>query len=190
MKNGEIFKARPTIRVNETFDIVDNPGKDLKIMRFDDLCNLAIYFNLPNSISAPWNLSFSSIITIIASTLTFQVNPATQTQLKILWTVDGVTFTIYHIHGQIEYTKYVSGLSPTDLHHISIEYVDNKLYFWVNGVQEIIYRSLNLELVSMVLCGTEMGILSFYNRNLNKHEIIQHFIDYHVKKFTNDEVLI
>ena len=191
VKNGQIFNARPTqIRVDESFDIVDNPGKDLKIMRFpNNLCNLGIYFSLPNSMSAPWNLSFSSIINNIASRLTFQ-DQAVQTQLNILWTVDGLTFNFHNAHGQIVYTKSVSGLSSTDFHHVSIEYVGDKLYFWVNGVQEIVYRAINLELVAIVLCGAEMRILSFYNRDLNKNEIVQHFIDYHVKNFTNDEILI
>ena len=141
VKNGEIFNARPTqIIVSESVELVDNPGKDLKIMQFNNLCNLEIYFNPPNSISAPWNLSFSAIIgSIIRSTLTFQVNPVTQNRIVFTRNVNGLTFIIYDIHGDVEYTKSVSGLSPQDFHHVSIEYVDNKLYFWVNGVQEIVY---------------------------------------------------
>ena len=101
----------------------------------------------------------------------------------MLWNVDGMTFVIYDIYGQIEYTGSVSGLSQQDLHHGSIEYVDRKLCFWVNGVQEIAYRSLNLKLLSIELSVPKLGILSFYNRNLNKQEIVQHFMDYYVQKF-------
>ena len=152
--------------------------------------NLEIYFNPPNSIPQPWNLSFSVMIPNTASTLTFQVNPVTRSHIEILWNVDGLTFVIYDIHRQIEYTRSVSGLSKQDFHHLSIEYIDNKLCFWVNGVQEIAYRSLNLKLVSIELGVPKLGILSFYNRNLNKQEIVQHFIDNHVQHFTNNEVLI
>ena len=190
VKNGETFNARPTqIGVVSESEELPNPDKDLKIMQYNT-SNLEIYFNPPNSIPQPWNLSFSAMIPNTASTLTFQVNPVTRSHREILWNVDGLTFVIYDIHRQIEYTRSVSGLSQQDFHHVSIEYVDNKLCFWVNGVQEIAYRSLNLKLLSIELSVPKLGILSFYNRNLNKQEIVQHFIDNHVENFTNDEVLI
>ena len=190
VKNGETFNVRPIqIGVVSEFEELPNPDKDLKIMQYNN-SNLETYFNPPNSIPAPWNLSFSAIIPNTVSTLTFQVNPVTRSHLEILWNVDGLTFVIYDIHRQIEYTSSVSGLSQQDFHHVSIEYVDNKLCFWVNGVQEIVYRSLNLKLLSIELSVPKLGILSFYNRNLNKQEIVQHFIDNHVENFTNDEVLI
>ena len=188
-KNGETFNARQTqIGVVSESEELPNPGKDLKIMQYNT-SNLEIYFP-PNTMPAPWNLSFSAIIPNTASTLTLQVNPVTQKRVVFAWNVDGLTFTIYTILGEVEYTASVSGLSQRDFHHVSIEYVDNKLCFWVNGVQEIAYRSLNLKLLSIELSVPKLGILSFYNRNLNKQEIVQHFIDNHVKNFTNDEVLI
>ena len=190
VKNGETLNARP-IQIGVFSESVElpNPDKDLKIMQYNT-SNLEIYFNPPNTMPAPWNLSFSAMISNTASTLTFQVNPVTRSHLEILWNVDGLTFVIYDIHRQIEYTRSVSGLSQQDFHHVSIEYVDNKLCFWVNGVQEIAYRSLNLKLLSIELSVPKLGIFSFYNRNLNKQEIVQHFIDYHVENVTNDEVLI
>ena len=95
------------------------------------------------------------------------------------------------MHEQIEYTSSVFGLLHQDFHHISIEYVDNTLCFWVNGVQKDSYRSwLNLQLQSFSLSVQKLGILSFYYRNLSKAEIVQHFIDYHVQNFTDDEILI
>ena len=39
----------------------------------------------------------------------------------------------------------------------------------------------------------ELGVLSIYSiydRDLSKFEIAEHFIEYQVKNFTNDEVLI
>ena len=190
VKNGETFNVRP-IQIGVVSESVDlpNPDKDLKIMQYNT-SNLEIYFNPPNTMPAPWNLSFSAVIPNTSSTFSLQVNPVTRSRIEMLWNVDGLTFVIYDIHGQIEYTSSVSGLLQQDFHHVSIEYADSKLCFWVNGVQKIAYRSLNLKLLSIELSVPKLGILSFYNRNLNKQEIVQHFIDNHVKNFTNDEVLI
>ena len=174
--------------VSESVEL-DNPDKDLKILQYNT-SNLEVYFNPPNTMLPPWNRSFSAVIPNTTSTFWFQVNPSVRSWIEMLWNVDGLTFVIYDIRGQLEYTSSVSGLSQQDFHHVSIEYVDNKLCFWVNGVQEIVYRSLNLQLLLIELSVPKLGILSFYNRDLNKHEIVQHFIDHHVQNFTNDEVLI
>ena len=190
VKNGETFNVRP-IQIGVVSESVDlpNPDKDLKIMQYNT-SNLEIYFNPPNTMPAPWNLRFSAVIPNTTSTFWFQVNPFTRSRIEMLWLFNVLTFIIYDIHGQIEYTSSVSGLSQQDFHHVSIEYVDDKLYFWVNGVLKDSYRSLNLQLLSIELSVQKLGILSFYNRNLNKQEIVQHFIDHHVKNFTNDKVLI
>ena len=190
VKNGQTFNVRP-IQIGVVSESVElpNPDKDLKIMQYNT-SNLEIYFNPPNTMPAPWNLSFSAVIPNTTSTFWFQVNPSVRSRIEMLWNVDGLTFVIYDIRGQIEYTSSVSGLSQQDFNHVSIEYVDSKLCFWVNGVLKDSYRSLNLQLLSIELSVPKLGILSFYNRNLNKQEIVQHFIDYHVKNFTNDEVLI
>ena len=190
VKNGETFNVRP-IQIGLVSESVDlpNPNKDLKIMQYNT-SNLEIYFNPPNTMPAPWNLSFSAVIPNTLSTLRLQVNPVARSRIEMLWNDDGLTFDIYDIHDQKEYTRSVSGLSQQDFHHVSIEYVDNRLCFWVNGVLKGSYRSLNLQLLSIELSVQKLGILSFYNRNLGKPEIVQHFIDYHVQNFTNDEVLI
>ena len=182
VKNGETFNVRP-IQIRVVSESVDLPNqdKDLKIMQYNT-SNLEVYFSPPNTMPAPWNLSFSAVIPNTLSTFWLQVNPVTRSRIEMLWNVDGLTFVIYDIHGQIEYTSSASGLLQQDFHHVSIEYVDSKLCFWVNGVQKIAYRSLNLKLLSIELSVPKLGILSFYNRNLNKQEIVQHFIDYHVKK--------
>ena len=189
VKNGETFNVRP-IQIGLVSESVDlpNPNKDLKIMQYNT-SNLEIYFHPPNTIPAPWNLSFSAVIPNTVSTFLFQVNPVARSRIEMLWNVGGLTFVIYDIHGQIEDTIMSKG-SPQDFHHVSIEYVDNRLCFWVNGELKGSYRSLNLQLLSIELSVPKLGILSFYNRNVGKPEIVQHFIDYHVKNFTNDEVLI
>ena len=190
VKNGETFNARPTqIGVVSESEELPNPDKDLKIMQYNT-SNLEIYFNPPNSIPQPWNISFSAMIPNTASTLTFPVNPVTQKRIVFAWNVDGHTFTIYTIHGEVEYTASVPDLSQKDFVHISIEYVSRKFRVWINGEQRISYTTNLVYLQGIELSVPKLGILSFYNRNLGKSEIVQHFIDHHVKNFTNDEVFI
>ena len=189
VKNGQTFNVRP-IQIGVVSESVElpNPDKDLKIMQYNT-SNLEIYFNPPNTMPAPWNLSFSAVIPNTVSTFLFQVNPSVRSRMRMFWNVGGLTFVIYDIHGDVEYTIMSKG-SPQDFQHVSIEYVDNRLCFWVNGVLKDSYRSLNLQLLSIELSVQKLGTLSFYNRNLGKPEIVQHFIDHHVKNFTNDKVLI
>ena len=60
VKNGETFNVRPIqIRVVSESEELPNPDKDLEIMQYNTI-NLEIYFNPPNTIPQPWNLSFFS----------------------------------------------------------------------------------------------------------------------------------
>ena len=162
-----MHNAKPLqIRVVSESEELDNPGKDLKILQYNN-SNLEVYFKQPNTMSAPWNLSFSAVIPNTVSTFLFQVNPSVRSRMKMFWNVDGLTFVIYDIHGDVEYTIMSTG-SPQDFHHVSIEYVDNRLCFWVNGVLKDSYRSLNLQLLSIELSVQKLGILSFYRTWANQ----------------------
>ena len=89
--------------------------------------------------------------------------------------------------------KGVIKVDPTKLNHIALEYNDNKVCFWVNGVQikAPMHENLILGNLLRIAIGVKtLGLLSFYDRHLSKPEIIQHFVDHHVQNFTNDEVLI
>ena len=108
VKNGETFNVRP-IHIGLVSESVDlpNPGKDLKIMQYNT-SNLEVYFHPPNTMPAPWNLSFSAVIPNTTSTFWFQVNPVTRSRIEMLWNVDGLTFIIYDIHASR------SSMSTTD----------------------------------------------------------------------------
>ena len=62
VKNGETFNVRP-IQIGVVSESVELPNtdKDLKIMQYNT-SNLEVYFNPPNTMPAPWNLSFSAVI--------------------------------------------------------------------------------------------------------------------------------
>ena len=76
--------------------------------------------------------------------------------------------------------------------HISIGCESNTISLRVNGKPWRDYkRDYNHEFTNVSISApVQIRILSIYNRQLSKSELIQHFIEYHVPNFTNDEVLI
>ena len=82
-------------------------------------------------------------------------------------------------------------INSKQLIHLSIGRVSNTISLLVNGKPWRNYEIGELYLLFIwVLPPVEIGILSTYNRCLSKSEFVQHFIDYHVPNFTDDEVLI
>ena len=78
----------------------------------------------------------------------------------------------------------------TQFNHIAFEYVGNKLTLWINGKSR---KSHNVDLDKLsdiTLDVHQVGVVSLYNRELSKTEIAEHFVEYQVKNFSNDEVLI
>ena len=75
--------------------------------------------------------------------------------------------------------------------HLSIGCESKTISLRVNGKPWHDFKlNYNHELTNAsILSPAEIGILSIYNRQLSKPELIQHFIDYHVSNFTDDEVL-
>ena len=82
-------------------------------------------------------------------------------------------------------------IDATQFNHIGFQYVENKLTLWVNGKSR---KSHNVDLGELSDIRLDpvhqLGIVSLYNRKLSKSEIGEHFVEYQVKNFTNDEVLI
>ena len=76
--------------------------------------------------------------------------------------------------------------------HLSIGCESNTISLRINGKPWRNYEfGYDHELADVsILAPVEIGMLSIYNRRLSKSEFIQHFIDYHVPNFTDDELLI
>ena len=82
-------------------------------------------------------------------------------------------------------------LDTTKLNHIVFEFTGQKLIVWANGISRKTHNRPSLGSFSNIKIGAkEVGIVSLYNRDLSKGEIVEHFIENHVKNFTDDEVLI
>ena len=81
-------------------------------------------------------------------------------------------------------------IDTTQFNHIAFEYVGNKLTVWVNGKSRKSHN-INLDNLSSISMNIEqLSVLSLYNRELSKTEVAEHFVEYQVKNFSNDEVLI
>ena len=166
-----------------------NDRKDLQIMRLSN--PLEIFFNR-RFIQQPWNLSLSAKPgSQSAILLTFQTNVGDFNYLNITWSDDKITYTVLN-HTRATIHKASFKLDVSKFNHISIEYVENKVCFWINGHQmNAMYRTQAFNgLVKIDVGVKELGIITFYDRNLRKSEIVQHFIDKHVENFTDDIVLI
>jgi hypothetical protein len=78
----------------------------------------------------------------------------------------------------------------TSLNHISLRYDGNKLTLFINS-RQMQNDYVNLGKITNIRLGVkELGIVSLYTRALNKNEIAEHYVENHVKNFTDDEVLI
>ena len=169
-------------------EVVPPAGRDLAIMTPRQ--PMRIFFNR-NAINEPWNLCLIAKLAPTFNILfTFQVNDSSFFYLKINRINNGIIYSIEDGNGQFH--SQTIPLDTNQLNHISIELVENKVCFWVNGhMQAHSYKTQALvSLVEILVNVKELGILSFYNRHLTKQEIIQHFIDYYVENFTDDEILI
>ena len=81
-------------------------------------------------------------------------------------------------------------VDTAEFNHIAFEYVGNKLTVWVNGKSR---KSHNVDLGDLnriTMNVNQLGVLSLYRRELSKTEVAEHFVEYQVKNFSNDEVLI
>ena len=193
IKYDQTFNARPAqIGITDDFTMLENPEKDLKIMRLDR--PLQIFFNRPHYIRQPWNLLFSAKPVGNGSNnvayLAFKNNEDRWIALNIRWNTDSVSLNVLNPSQKTIFSTTIP-LDVTILNHFSIEYVEDKLRFWINGEQKDVFMTqdlMNLHGITMNI--EQLGILSFYGRNLNKQEIIQHFVQQHVSNFTDHEVLL
>ena len=81
-------------------------------------------------------------------------------------------------------------VDTTKLQHFALQYYEETLIVWVNGVSRKTHIGLTLEDFSVIRFGVNyIGIVSLYNRKLSKLEIVEHYIKYHIKPFTDNEVL-
>ena len=171
------------VRVFSDFTTVPN-GNNLGIMQLNNFLSIT-----PRSgLQEPWTFLFSTKLeeplTNNNSSLTFTT--ANQTIFSIIMRWSSRTLN-YAITNQNETSI---DFNTTQFIHIAFEYVGNKLTVWVNGKSR---KSHNVDLGKLTIISfglQQLGVVSLYNRELSKTEVAEHFVEYQVKNFSNDEVLI
>ena len=189
------FNNRPDdITITKDVALLPNPDKKIGIVQL--ISELRIDFTSPRYLPTPWTFILSArpgnppLSSYSDSILTFH-NTDTQvfTYITIRWALDGFKYAITD-DVMTNSNSVPINVNIAQLNHISFQCVRSRLNVWLNGKQ-IKLHNVSLGSLSAIRVGVkEVGIVSLYNRDLNKVEIIQHFVDHHVENFTNDEVLI
>ena len=190
LSNGKIFELfNDTVHGSEYLTgsrsrtLVPLRGKDEVIMHLDK--QHTITPNLPK----PWTILFSTKPdnpprSVNDITLSFaEQAPGVSDNIVISWSENTFTYT-------------VSGLDPVmieidtkKLNHFAFEYSGKRLTVWVNGMSKRTHTNLSLNNCINMLIGVNfIGVIAIFNRDLSKQEIVEHFVEYHVKPFTDAEV--
>ena len=159
-------------------------GNNLDIIQLNRSLEILLIDELPE----PWTLLFSAkldkTLTIAYFTLTFTDANLRLWPMTMRWSSG--TFT-YDLPNQ---NPTSIDVDTAEFNHMAFEYVGNKLTVWVNGKSR---KSHNVDLANLsriTMNVDQLGVLSLYNRELSKTEVAEHFVEYQVKNFSNDEVLI
>ena len=135
-------------------------------------------------ISQPWTFLFSA-----------KPNPSLHTDRSFIGFGNNSSLFFEWSSGTFTYTLPNQNvisivIDTTQFNHFTFEYVRNKLTVWVNGKSRKSHN-INLgNLSSLSMNIEQLSVLSIYNRELSKTEVAEHFVEYQVKNFSNDEVLI
>ena len=172
-----------TVAIDSDIRTVPN-GNNLSIMQLNRRLTIRPNVGLPE----PWTFLFSAKLEepLANNTFSLTFTIANQTILSItMWWSSG-TFN-YILPNQNETSI---DIDTTQFNHMAFEYVGNKLTLWINGKSG---KSHNVDLgklTNISLDVHQLSVVSLYNRELSKTEIGEHFVEYQVKNFSNDEVLI
>ena len=137
-------------------------------------------------ISQPWTFLFSAIPNLSSGISRSFIGFGNNSSLFLEWSSG--TFN-YEMPNQID--RISINVDTTQFNHIAFEYVGNKLTVWVNGKSRKSHNVGlgNLSSISMNI--NQLGVLSLYDRELNKTEVAEHFVEYQIKNFSNNaQVLI
>ena len=141
-----------------------------------------------NDIPEPWTVLFSAKLhrPLTIDYFAFILTDTNQRiwPMSMRWSTG--TFT-YSLPNQNETSI---DLDTAQFMHMAFEYVGNKLTVWVNGKSRKSHNVDLNDLSEIRMNVNQLGVLSLYRRELSKTEVAEHFVEYQVKNFTDDEVLI
>ena len=159
-------------------------GNKLGIMQLTGQLNISTQ-HINNRISQPWTFLFSAKPNPSSGISRSYIGFGNNSSLFL--GLSSGTFN-YEMPNQID--RISIDIDTTQFNHISFEYVGNKLTVWVNGKSRKSYNINLSDLSSISINVDQLGVVSLYDRELGKTEVAEHFVEYQVKNFSNDEVLI
>ena len=107
--------------------------------------------------------------------------------IRISWDLN--SFIYEYSHGN---ERVMFNVDTNLINHFVFRYDGNSLVVWANGVSRKTHNNFAFPLDGLRevwLRRNIFGIVSIYGRDLSKLEVVEHYVKYHVKAFTNDEVL-
>ena len=175
-----------TTAIDSDITTVPN-GNNLSIMQLNRRLAIRPNVGLPE----PWTFLFSAKFEeqVIPKVSFLSFTPINQTSKTILMSLSSGTFE-YAIGTTGTINTISIDIDTTQFNHIAFEYVGNKLTLWMNGKSRKSHNVDLGELSDITFDAHQLGVVSLYNRELSKTEIAEHFVEYQVKNFSNDEVLI
>ena len=176
------------ITIDSDFRTVPN-GNNLGIMQLNNILTI----RLNDGLIEPWTFLFSAKLKKPPTNNSFALifTDANQTLMFIsmMWSSGTLKYAITDT-ALTNQNAISIDIDTTEFNHIAFEYVRNKLTLWVNGKSR---KSHNVDLgnlSSISINVDQLGVVSLYDRELSKTEVAEHFVEYQVKNFSNDEVLI
>ena len=180
--DGNEFDDQTVVIVSDITTV--NNGNNLGIMQLNRSLEITLIDGLPESWTVLFSAKLDKTLTIAYFTLTF-----TDANLR-LWPIpmrwSSGTFT-YELPNQ---NPTSIDVDTAEFNHMAFEYVGNKLTVWVNGKSRKSHNVDLSDLSRITMNVNQLGVLSLYNRELSKTEVAEHFVEYQVKNFTDDKVLI
>ena len=171
------------ITIDSDITTVDN-GNNLSIMQLNRYLRIRLY----DGLIGPWTFLFSAKLDKTPTTDFFTLYFAHPNQRLMLinmgWTSGTFTYTLPNqneISIDVDTTQFI---------HIAFEYVGDKLTLWINGKSRKSHNVHLNKLSNIRIDVQQLGVVSLYERELSKTEVAEHFVEYQVKNFSNDEVLI
>ena len=172
-------------RIDVQRSILPN-GNKLDIMKLTGQLDIYEQIHEPGKVvSQPWTFLVSAKPNLPSGNNRSYLGFGASGSLFLYWSSG--TFN-YEMPNQID--RISINIDTTQFNHIAFEYVGNKLTVWVNGKSRKSYNINLPDLSSISINADQLGVLSLYGRELSKTEVTEHFVEYQVKNFSNDEVLI
>jgi hypothetical protein len=182
-------------RIGITKDVENLPSdKTLGVMRLNSILLVNFHPGFPEPLTLFFSAKPGESPPIQGNSfqMTFYYPALTNySYLEISWDSGTFNYTIRVVRGNTRTVDASYEVDTTVLNHFAFEYTGDRICLWINGVQNKFMNDLPLGELRILKVGVkELGNLSFYNRNLSKTEIIQHFIEYHVENFTDDDIIL